>query len=41
MALNKLEKRIIAAIKKAARKAQSLRQFKKAIDKIKINAENQ
>ena len=39
MALNKLEKSIIAAIKKAARKAKSLRQFKKAIDKIKVETE--
>ena len=39
MALNKLEKSIIAAIKKAARKAKSLRQFKKAIDKVKVEME--
>lgn len=37
--LTKLEKGIITAIKKAARKAKTLRQFKKAIDKIKVQTE--
>ncbi len=39
MALNQLDKSIIAAVKKIARKAKSLRQFKKAIEKIKVTTE--
>lgn len=38
--LTKVEKVVIAAIKRAARKAKTLKQFKKALDKIKVESEN-